>query len=415
MLGLIAIIGLALDSAYVYLIKQQLQVGADAAALAGAAKVRFNQAQAVTETVNTALQNKAGNRNTGTIHLTAATDVAVGHFDRTAHVFTPGAPYDAVEVYTRRETGSVDGPLPLIFGPIVATILGQTGYNYAEVRSHAIAMSGGTLSAGIVLLDPTRESSFGVNGNPTINVNGGAIQVNSNDPQAVRTVGSALIVNATELRINGGISYTGSPTLPTKTYTGTTPVPDPLAWLPVPTKGADLGSIDVSSDVTVTANPGYYSGGIRQTKGTLILNPGIYIVGSPGLHILGGDFSALGVMFYITSNAAGTYGDQPFEMDAQSKHTYTITPPTSGTYKDVAIFVDRSWPYSDKSKLNGNDGVHIEGTLYMPSVGLYLQGGCNYVCNQLIAATFDAGGNDTFTIQYDGRNPVTINNVFLVD
>jgi len=122
--------------------------------------------------------------------------------------------------------------------------------------------------------------------------------------------------------------------------------------------------------------------------------------------------TANGVMFYITTNNAGTFGG--FSIDAQSQNIITIRPPTSGIYKDVSIFVDRSAPYS-VNQVNGNDGVHIEGTLYMPTVGLALQGGCDYVCNQLIAATFDAGGNDTLVIKYDGRNPVEINNVFLVE
>jgi hypothetical protein len=51
----------------------------------------------------------------------------------------------------------------------------------------------------------------------------------------------------------------------------------------------------------------------------------------------------------------------------------------------------------------------------MPTVGLTLKGTSSLIANQLIVDTFDLGGNGTLTVQYDGRNPVTINNVFLVE
>ena len=84
---------------------------------------------------------------------------------------------------------------------------------------------------------------------------------------------------------------------------------------------------------------------------------------------------------FITTNNTGNYGS--FSIDAPSQGNITLRPPTSGTYAGMSIFIDRNAPYSN-NQLNGNDKVHIEGTLYMPSVNLTLQGGCDYICNQLI-------------------------------
>jgi len=127
---------------------------------------------------------------------------------------------------------------------------------------------------------------------------------------------------------------------------------------------------------------------------------------------------ANGVMFYITNGTSpNSYGKVDLDGNV------TISPPTSGTYKDISLFVDRNTPYqsppnkkdSQATTLIGNPNTSISGTLYTPSVPLVIKGTTDLtVGNQVIAATVDIRGNAVFTIDYDGRNKVTANEVFLV-
>ena len=221
-LVIIGLAGLALDTGYVFVTGHQLQNAADAAALAGAARVKFNTTAAKTDAVNTAATNKAAGAN---VQLDSTNDILVGSFNRTTHTFTAGgSPTNAVWVQARRTSGSPGGPVSLFFGPMF-------GITTSNVSRTATAMSGGTFSAGLVVLDPSRSSSIGLNGTPDINIQNGGIIVDSSSSSAVSLNGNASI-EATQLRIVGNYSGGGNSHLPSKIYTGIYPVSDPLAAVP---------------------------------------------------------------------------------------------------------------------------------------------------------------------------------------
>src|SRR5688572_17202630 len=119
-LVVIGLIALAGDSAYVYLVGHQLQNAADAAALAGAAKVKDSEEEAYAAATRLALANKAAGAN---VLLApnpgngAGGDIVLGFYDVEEDTFTPTLDNpNAVQVVARRTTGSPGGPLPLIFG-----------------------------------------------------------------------------------------------------------------------------------------------------------------------------------------------------------------------------------------------------------------------------------------------------------
>ena len=96
------------------------------------------------------------------------------------------------------------------------------------------------------------------------------------------------------------------------------PVPDPYASLPAPTVSADsanvvatnFGGVSVTSIPFVSAptvlTPGVYDW-IQVTSGSVVFNPGVYIIRSVNpitqiaLSVVAGQVSANGVMFYITN------------------------------------------------------------------------------------------------------------------
>ena len=407
---LIGLIGLMIDTSYVFLVGHQLQNAADAAALAGARQVYTgNSGDAVTAAVAAAGDNKVD----GSLLTIANGDVQTGNYTLSTSTFTSGgAPYNAVHVTARRTSGSPSGSVNLIFGPIFAV-------NASNVSRQATAMFRGSFAAGIIALDPSRSSSFGSNGNVAVTVNNGGIQVNSSSGSAVTVKGSAANISATELRVQGGVSTTGQPTLPSQIDYGATPVADPLANLPAPTKGTDLGSVSNKGNKTVTLNAGYYSGGVSANNGTVYLNPGVYIFGPTGLNITGnanlemsgnvGDGSG-GVVFYLTTGSGSSYG----MLNLGGTGTIAVNAPTTGTYKNVLVFQDRNTPYSAGSDSIGGTGtLNITGVIYTPSVNFSASGTSNNFASQIIADTVAFSGNSSLTINYNGFN-ATLNEVFLV-
>ena len=403
---MIGVAGLALDTSYVVLTAHELQNASDAAALAGAIQVQTSTSQATADAITYAGKNWAAG---ATVPL-AAGDVVIGRYDSTKFSFTANkTPYNAVQVNAHLTAN-------LFFGPIF-------GVNTCAVARSATAMVNDPFGAGVIALDPKLPSSFGSNGTPNLTVAGGGIQVDSNATVAADIVGNAT-VTATEMRTVGGYSAKGNVSIPT-IQTGVSYAPDPLASLPAPTYSAasDLGSISLNGKQTVNVNnsgsgPWYYSGGISITSAnaSLTLQPGVYVLGPPGLNMSGGNLTANGVMFYFTGVASGKKGAISYgTVNLTGNGTVDITPPTSGTYQGVTFFQDRSTPYSAAdASIKGTATMNLSGTVYLPTIDFSMGGTSNNFANQIIADTINIFGNGAMQVNYDGRNKIPLGNVFLV-
>lgn len=136
-LSLIVILGfaaLAIDVAYFYHTKNQLQGAADAAALAGAAELdgtaNTNQAVAIFKTYSFAYKNTAAK---SPVVLETASDITIGYWNGTDVVSPSGNQIsNAVKVRARRSTGSPGGPITTFFGKIF-------GIDYVNISVTAIA------------------------------------------------------------------------------------------------------------------------------------------------------------------------------------------------------------------------------------------------------------------------------------
>ena len=409
-LVIIGIVGLSIDMGYLVVVGQQLQIGADAAALAGAQQVREDIAAARAAAVNLGFANWAAD---SPIQLmsndanAADGDIVVGRFDRDTGVFDPDATaLNAVKVVARRTDTSLGGPVFLLFGPAF-------GVDTANMARSAIAMVGGGTGSGLIVLADGEPCALNVWGSVEVNVDNGAVQVNSTDDCASCFQGSMTML-ADEINSVGGICTTGVPTLPPDLNTSVDPVPDPLAFLPEPTwdPANDLGTVWITGGETVVLAPGYYSGGIAINNGTMTLEPGIYIVDGVGLEVTGSaDFFAEGVMIFITGTG---------HLDLSGGGVVTMTPPDPelysypgvDTYEGVTIFQARD--NTNPSQIIGTSLMELEGTYYFPSNHLAIGGNATKFGNQLIAYTMDVFGNGQLIINYDGRFPAPGNTVFLV-
>jgi hypothetical protein len=169
---LIALGALAIDISYMYLVKNQTQVAADAGALAGAGLLQMGivdlvQQPARDEAVKYCSLNKAANQpmtiaNNYSNILSNTNDITVGYFNYTTREYTPGIAGpsvtwpNAIQVRTRRTENSPLGPVALFLGKVI-------GWNTMGTSSIAIAGRPPKPGAPIVLcLDACSFGTFPV-------------------------------------------------------------------------------------------------------------------------------------------------------------------------------------------------------------------------------------------------------------
>ncbi|MEX0745882.1 MAG: TadE/TadG family type IV pilus assembly protein [Phycisphaeraceae bacterium] len=415
LLVLIGIIGLAIDFGYLWWVSQQLQQGADAAALAGtphvlddpdaarAAAMQIGAANTVAGTSIT-LNLNGGNAPDG--------DIVIGRFDRSTGVFTPTdvAPR-AMRVVARRNSESSDGPVGLLFGRIF-------GVTEANITREAIATMEGGTGAGLIVLDPDEPCALHIRGNVFVDVEDGNMQINSTNNRALCVNGNAADTNAAAINVVGD-AQVNNPNFSDLLNPGADEIPDPLAELPdYPYDTSDPKAVP-STGSPVTLEPGYYPGGISATGGTLNLESGIYVLDGAGLDIGGNtNMYAEGVMFYIVGSGSVQLGGTGHIVVTPSDPT----PASQGgaahdfegadIYEGVSIFQARS--NTNESTIIGTSDLDLQGTLYFPEAHLNLGGTGSGFGNQLIAGTMEIFGTGNLVINYDGRNTAPGSHVFLV-
>lgn len=436
---LISLVGLAMDAGVVYLAGTHLQVAADAASLAGAQFVRDpNPLVPRTAAQTIAYENKAmGTPVSLDLNVSNATtgEIVLGRYHRFASpadsncltvsccasppcFFENSLSPNAVRVRARRITGSTDGQVSLIFGKMPA--VNVTGVNVAR---SATAMTAGGSGAGIITLDPAGDCSLELGGNVIIDLTNApgytgdnAVQVNSTDSDALCGNGD-FVLRAPETNIVGspGYDFDGNPTVETYINPDSPTMPDPLAYLPAPPVGLNLGAIAPETDLPTYYPPGYYADGMKISGDKkVLLGPGVYIVegtsnGSRGgFQTTGGaGVTANNVMIYLKSG----------KLDLGGGGATTITPMTEeintdADYIGVAIFQARD--NLTEARVIGTSDMNLQGTYYFPRNRLEVGGDGMALGNQLIAWQLYLHGNGLFNIQYDGSFPSPGSKVFLV-
>jgi Flp pilus assembly protein TadG len=378
-LTLFGLMGLATDTSWVYLTAHQLQNTADAAALAGAEGLSTGNATAQSQAYVVAAANQAGNASVllnPNANNAASGDVVLGTWNASTSTFTPTLTNpDAVQVVASRTSTSLSGALPLFFGPAF-------GVPTSNVSRSAIAyMPNNTAGPGILLLGGTLSLN-----EADIDITNGTVVVNSTSPDAVQLTSDSSIT-ATALDIAGGYTEDGDSSLSgTTVNTGVTPTPDPLAGLSAPS----TSSLTTYNSFTGnTLQPGYYPNGIDLSSNqNITLEPGEYVVGGSGLIVPAGSS-----ITEDPSNPGGTVivvnqGTTDLE------GTVNLTPQTSGTYANVAIFQPSS--NNSPATINGDStgaNISISGTLYFPGAPLSISGTNALPGDQIISDGLSLSGS----------------------
>ena len=251
---------------------------------------------------------------------------------------------------------------------------------------------------GIHVLDLHAPSALRATGGGIGSVSGGAaVIVNSDASDAAVTTGGSTLT-ATTFSIVGGTSGGG---FIGKVQTGANPQPDPLRNIPEPTK-SDYSTQSIGpkhySNGNRIISPGVYNGGITITgQANVTMLPGIYYINGGGFSFGGqGSLNAPGVMIY---NAPKSSSDN-ISLSGSGGGTVTLTPPTSGTYKGLTLFQERT--ATNTMGISGNGGFYVTGTFYTANSLLNVTGnGVAQIGSQYVSRLLDINGGGGLLIDYN--------------
>jgi len=383
---LAVVLGLVVDLGNVYSQQRQAENAADAAALAA---VRVLVTQGETAAINAGQYYSSLNGFSADVHTPPTDGPRAGEVN-----------YVQVNVSRQIE-------------PIFLRVFWNGSFHV-----HARAVAGYLYQAGgggVITLNKSW-TSFTLNGNIHFNVlDNGVVHVNSSSQQAMILNGNVQFNYHVAPTIVGNYTCNGMVTVNGQQcswwggasglfITGAPVEPDPLAHVPQPTfTQCDHTWYSVNGFGTYYLDPGVYCGGIT-LNGSIkaIFRPGVYILAGGGLTVNGNyDIEGSRVMFFVTS-WNGIPG-----MFTLNGYGYThFTPPTSGPWKDIVFFQDRSNPYS--VVINGNSNLSgFEGIIYAAAGSLIINGNAtvhaSYVVNKLtINGNANVNINSYFSSQIQG-------------
>jgi hypothetical protein len=294
------------------------------------------------------------------------------------------------------------------------------GVNQETITSRAVAtdLSGAAATGGcLYTLGPPTSSIEGINinGNATLNAPSCGIVDDGN----FITKGNALTVTAQTFGTSGdwqksgpGGSVTCEAT-PDSCPTVNMPAgPDPLAGITPPCNPCTGGGT-INSNNGGTFNPGTYQSISFAGNGTVILNPGIYIVDGSGAS---GGFSCsgtptiqgTGVMFYFTNGATiNCQGNDTIELTAPSP---TNCPSCPSEYDGILMYQDPNDTNTTGPELGGNTGSFYNGALYFPSDQLTFSGNSTGTDVAIVVVgSLQLSGHPTINLEGAGGLPPGVN------
>lgn len=135
------------------------------------------------------------------------------------------------------------------------------------------------------------------------------------------------------------------------------------------------GRVSITGANTITLSPGVYQGGISITgAANVTFNPGMYILAGGGFTVNNSAavIKGTGVTFYNTTGPSGT-GFAPFAISGASSSS--LSAPTTGTYKGILFFTDRSITAGTAGYTNsGASTITTDGVWYFPTTTVQFNG-----------------------------------------
>ena len=356
---------LAVDLARAHALRQQLQLTADAAALAAAINLPDMDA------ARKAAYRYAERNMPGHADVITAEGIAFGHWDPdTRRVKADEEAPSAVRVTPSLSHEKGNG-----LGTLFAGVLGSSVLDLS-----ASAVAGKRSPMCVLALEPEESDGLGMDFRASIEALNCTVQVNSRHKWAFRMLAGGNLL-ASGLCVTGGAYASFLGRISPEPTTGCPPQPDPLAGLPAPMVGACDFNGKVLTGYSGTLQPGVYCGGLDiRGSSDVELAPGVYVIKDGPLSIgnaarMAGD----GVTFYLTgANAL---------IDFKDKSELALSAPTDGDFAGILVFQDRD--HGGDHVWDSDAPTTLHGTIYLPK-GRLMSQSSNAItpvgsCNVLIA------------------------------
>jgi hypothetical protein len=422
LIGLIGVAAISLDGGFLYFTLGEAQATADAAAMAGACDL-FTHYPA-----------NAGADPQGTAATAAQTTAS-------ANGYTNDGTNSTVVVNIPPATGIYAGKAGYI--EVIVTKNAQRGFSRifgsapVPVRARAVARGAWVSpSAGVIILDYSGKGALSDQGNGAFTETGGPVIVNSNNPSAVVDTGNGKMI-VQELDVTGGVQLSGNGNITTspvanQIFTGTHPTPDPLAYLPPPSKPADgvMTTQNIGSGNTqYTLTPGRYTNLPTFNTGDVVILQqasannagGVYYIDGGGLKSTGASITmdpntTGGIMIY--NNPASNAQSEKIQITGNASGTVNLSGLTSGPYTGITLWQERSSTVS--MLIEGNGSFTMTGTFYAGGALLNVNGngsgsysyqdangttvtGSSRIGSQWIAHDLSIAGNGNVNLHYLGQ------------
>jgi hypothetical protein len=371
--GIVGMIGLVIDGGNAFQDRRQAQNAADAAALASA-YTRIKGGDWVGAALAAAAEN--GYNNDGVNNVVVlysppkdgphAGDIEYVQIIITSHVKT----YFARVVGTQQVTNIVEA---------------TSRTKSAEIRP---LLNGVAVASLAPASNCSNRLAFWVRGEATLDITGGGVFVNSNNPTCALVEqgnGSIRLSEGYSIDVVGGASIQKTHLITPAVNVGASPINYPPPFF-LPKVGCSQEA-EVSPDGTSMTAGSW--GGDFPPPGVTYLDSGVYCLGN-GMHITG-NLEGHNVVFRVDRG----------EVRFNSSADIILDAPNAGVNKGLLIYL----PMDNKSKvvLNGGAGSNIKGTILAPAAPILIKGMDSKTGfhSQIIGYTIDADGTSNVVIVYN--------------
>ena len=365
LVGLLALLALAVDGGSIQRHRRLAQNAADAGAQAGAAEIfrTYTDTPTVFGAARAEATRNGYTNGTSGVHVTVTTPTSPDNFT--------GNQYVKVVVQDTVQT-------------VFASIIGRS-----KVVVTATAW-GGIISPSnvcVAILAPSGADALHMETGADMNASNCKVDVNSTDPHAL-DVESGSVLTATSVAVTGG--KTGSGTISGPLQTGAPANPDPLASLVTPSYSTTCTPLNTNVHITnsATLSPGTYCSNSANTaalwldggNGDIItMNPGLYVM-------LGGGFRAshqgvingTGVTI-LNTNGPGNNANALGVFNLETGVTVHLSAMTTGNLAGILFYTDRlagnatTLAATNEFQTSGNST--LTGTLYFPTQPVWFHTG----------------------------------------
>jgi hypothetical protein len=373
---LLGFVGFATDVGGFLYAKRNLQIAADAAAIAGAKEIRIDSTKIVSAGKAASAQNGVTNGVNGASVAVNAPPLGGPHAGDASYV----------EAIVRK--------------PQRTFFIGLLGFASMPVAARAVAFNGAQNDIQCIRANnATGAGTINLQGSFTVDAPGCSVIDNSRDPAAMSFTGNGGSLTAGFVGVVGGtggnhIDSTPQPTL------GIPQTSDPLAGVITPPtyNAASCTAAPTAGKKATTVTWGSAAGGITCYSGDVVVGKNITVTMDPGMYVFtgtldfsgGGTLNGTGVTIYIPPG--GTLGG-----GGNGNTTLNLTAPTSGAYSGVVMYQNAS--NTNTISFNGTPIVGLTGIVYAPGAELDLSGNTtmNLTTDLIVGSLFDKG-NATINI-----------------